>query len=529
MIIDKAKDRADRAREFLENGQYREAASAFISLGDYASAARALVCARDYKEAAKNYEKAQKLLDAAKLYLLVREWQKAADLFSLAGDEIRAEVARDQLKKVSPEVLKSDTPKPASEEIEEEPWPQNDIFRALKNGDVNIAVNLYLKQGAVSGWSLLSEPMPKSALSALAEMFLMARDYSIAGDAFKKLGNEKKAAECYSLGGLYEDAADLYVRCGESELAAHNFEKAHQFDKAGKIHFEEGRFVEAARCYEKLNDPVKAAGMYLKANKSDLALPLLQSIQPSHQHFAQCRLLAGKILFQKGKRELALSLIEPLLHYDTLSDSSLDILYQVAGLLEFGKEYDRAKEVYLKIQKARFGYKDVEKKIEALSQSDVQKKQPIVSQSITTEEMVETNALRECSLLDRLTLEDLRKLSTAGTILHPKMGEMILKKGEQSKGLYIVLEGGISITSDPGNPKSAVGFVTRGDYFGLGALVKGPSQPNTLISQNGTKLFFIPKDDLEHLVTTELELGLKLYRSIAEHLVQTMVKMSSKR
>jgi len=273
----------------------------------------------------------------------VKEWQKAADLFSLAGDEIRAEVAREQLKRVSPEVVKSDTPQPASVETKEEPWPHNDIFKALKNGDVNIAVNLYLKQGAVSGWSLLAEPMPKSALSALAEMFLMARDYSIAGDAFKKLGNEKKAAECYSLGGLYEDAAELYVRCKESELAAHNFEKAHQFDKAGKIHFEEGRFVEAARCYEKLNDPVKAAGMYLKANKSDLALPLLQSIPPSHQHFAQCRLLAGKILFQKGKRELALSLIEPLLHYDTLSDSSLDILYQVAGLLEFGKEYDRAK------------------------------------------------------------------------------------------------------------------------------------------------------------------------------------------
>jgi len=69
------------------------------------------------------------------------------------------------------------------------------------------------------------------------------------------------------------------------------------------------------------------------------------------------------------------------------------------------------------------------------------------------------------------------------------MGEVILKKGEQSKGLYIVLEGGISITSDPGNPKSAVGFVTRGDYFGLGALVKGPSQPNTLIAQMEQNFF----------------------------------------
>lgn len=536
MILDKSREKSERAREYLENGQYREAASAFISLGDYASAARALVCAKSYREAAQCYEKANKPLDAAKLYLLVKEWEKAAKLFSTAGDEMRAEIAREQLRKEGHKVEKTQTkinlPPVSQKDEEKEIWPQGDIFKALQAGEMNIAVNLYLKPGAPSGWTLLQENMSRKPLSALAEMFLMARDYAIAGDTFKKLGNERKAAECLSLAGLYEEAADMFVRCGEKNLAAQNLEKAHQWQKAATIHTEVGNFVEAARCYEKLDDPVKAAGMYLKAQKSDLALPLLQSVQPSHPAFPQCRLLAGKILFQKGQRELALSLLAPLAEYDTLSDTSLDVLYQLAGLMEFGEEFEKAKEVYQKIQQTRFGYKDVEERIRNLKNASQRPKASETQKfSIKKEEenIVDTSPLRDCSLLDKLTLDDLRKLYSSGVVLEPQFGEVILKKGEYSKGLYIILHGGLSISSDPNNLKVAVGFLGKGDYVGLGALVQGPPQPNSLVAQKNTKILFIPKEKLEHLISTELELGLRLYRSIAEHLVNTMMKMSQRK
>lgn len=536
-MLDKAKERSEKAREFLENGQYKEAASAFISLGDYASAARALVCAKSYKEAAQCYERANKPLDAAKLYLLVKEWDKAAKLFSSAGDEMRAEIAREQMRREGVQKFekmaeKNVLSKAEETENEEEIWPEGEIFRALKNGEMNVAVNLYIKPGAPSGWALLQENMSKKPLSLLAEMFLMARDYSIAADAFKKIGNERKAAECLSLAGLHEEAADFFVRCGDKNLAAQNLEKAHQWQRAANIYSEEGRFIEAGRCYEKLNDPVKAAGMYLKAQKSDLALPLLQSVQPSHTAFPQCRLLAGKILFQKGQRELALSLLAPLAKYDTLSDASLDVLYQLAGLMEFGQETEKAKEIYQKIQQTRFGYKDVEKRLENLKNiSKMPQKLGVPQMAIPKESdnIIDTGPLRDCSLLDKLTLDDLRKVYSSGTVIKPQPGEVVLKRGDYSKGLYIILHGGLSISSDPYNLKGAVGFLGRGDYVGLGALVQGPPQPNSLVAQKNTKILFIPKEKLEHLISTELELGLRLYRSIAEHLVQTMMKMSQKK
>ena len=142
---------------------------------------------------------------------------------------------------------------------------------------------------------------------------------------------------------------------------------------------------------------------------------------------------------------------------------------------------------------------------------------------------IETGPLRDCSLLDRLTLDDLKRLYMLGKVLEPAPGEVILKKGDRASGLFIILEGGAAISSDPTNPGLAVGFIGKGDYVGLGSLVQGPPQPNSLVAQKDTRVLFIPKDKLEQLIATELEIGLRLYRSISEHLVQTMQKLTQKK
>ncbi len=538
MILDKAQERSAKAREFLENGQYREAAAAFISIGEYASAARALVCIKAYKDAAQCYEKAAKPLDAARLYLLLKEWAKAAELFTAAGDEMRAEVAREQLHREQSD--SSSTPKQHAAEtkgvpVKKEPsaWPEGDIWKAISLAEMDLAVSLYLKPGAKSGWILMQEAKGQEVTSSLGEMLFLARDYAIAADAFRAAKNDLKAAQCYSLAGLFEESADLYVRCGEKNLAAENLEKAHQWSRAAEIYNEEGKFLDAARCFEKMNEPVRAAGMFLKAQKADLALPLLQSVPPNSPHFCQCRLLAGKILFQKQQRDLALMLLAPLNEVDTSSDATFDILYQLAGLMEFGKEVEKAKEIYMRMQTARFGYKDVGIRLEALMavpqaqpsnapQPSIQQTQRPAADNI----QVDTSPLRDCSLLHRLDLNDLRRLWSIGNVLEPAHGDIVLRKGDNSDGLYFLLQGGLSITSDPGNPSLVVGFLGRSDFVGLGSLIQGPPQPNYMIAQKETKILYIPKGTLERMVSTEPELGLRLFRSISEHLVQKLMEMS---
>ena len=104
-----------------------------------------------------------------------------------------------------------------------------------------------------------------------------------------------------------------------------------------------------------------------------------------------------------------------------------------------------------------------------------------------------------------------------------KPGKVILKAGEVAAGLMVVLSGGITITPDPSNPDVASGFLGPGDYVGLGSLLNGPPQPNALVAQKGTRLLVLPLGALESLLSAEPELGLRFYRSVAEHLVQTLM------
>jgi CRP-like cAMP-binding protein len=349
----------------------------------------------------------------------------------------------------------------------------------------------------------------------------------VAAEVFRRLGDELRSAQCLSLAGLNEEAADLFMRCGQPVLAAQHLEKARAWEQAASIYQKGDLFLEAARCHEKDDEPVKAAALFLKARKPDLALPLLQSVPPAHKQFAQCRLLAAKILFQKGQRDLAMTLLRPLLGTEIKGDDELETFYQLAVLLEQGGEVERAREIYLGIQRTRFDFKDVTSRIEALAKTaEATILSPILApppaQEKASESAVDLGPLRDCSIFHRMDLEDLRRLWVIGRAVACRAGEVLLAAGQHSGGLYVVLAGGLTITPDPSNPGLAAGFLGPGDYVGLGSLVKGPPQPNALVAQAGTRLLLLPIPELESLFSAEPELGLRFFRSIAEHLTQTL-------
>ncbi len=520
-------DRSVKARAFLESGAYLPAAEAFMAAGEFASAARAFVCAKEYPRAAECFERAHKPLDAARRYMLLKKWDRAALLFERAGDAVRAQLARQQatLGPALPGAGTSPKAPPAAGT-----WPPGDLWRSLAAGDTQGAVQVYTRSGGPSGWTLLGEASGTAPLKALAEMLFTARDYALAAEAFRRLEDDPRAAQCLSLAGLHGEAADLYARCGQRLLAAQHLEKAHAWDHAAALYRDEGRFLDAARCHEKDDEPVKAAGMYLREKKPDLALPLLQAVPPAHRAFAQCRLLAGKILFQKGEREVALSLLGPLLQHEAKGDEAFETLYQVALLLEQAGEAERARGVYLGLQKARFGYKDVSARLEKLAQVPPPPKpsSPPAAGREAGPAAPDVTPLRDCTLFNRLDLEELRRLLSVGRELRCAPGQVVLRGGQASEGLFVVLEGGLTITPNPERSDVAVGFLGPGDFVGLGSLVQGPPQPNALVATAGTRLLSLSAQTLEALTSSQPELGMKLFRSVAEHLCQTLVAESQR-
>ena len=68
-----------------------------------------------------------------------------------------------------------------------------------------------------------------------------------------------------------------------------------------------------------------------------------------------------------------------------------------------------------------------------------------------------------------------------------------------------------------------MGFLGTADYVGLACLVQGPPRPNALVAQGRTRILYLPAKSLEALISTEPDLGMRLFRSVAEHLSQTLM------
>lgn len=520
-----------RARELLESGRFTEAAEMFVAAGEMAAAARAFLSAKEYFRAAECYEKALKPLDAARLFFQTRHWGKAAALYTQAGDTLRAELAMEQLNK---EQALAAPPAPRPSPAPDITWPAGAIWQAIRAGDTNAAVRIYLEDGSRSGWELIADTQSPEVLKALAETLFQARDHAVAAEAFHKAGEMLRSAQCLSSAGLNEEAAHAYFNLGQRALAAQHLEKAQNWDQAAELYLQEQFFLDAARCHERGDDPVKAAAMYLKAKKPDLALPLLQSVLPAHRNFAQSRLLAAKILFQKGRNDLASSMLDPLLESKLTSEEGRDACYQAAVLLELSGVSGRAAEAYQRLQEAHFGFKDVTERLLQLTTSGLPAPPstlpaaPAQSKTEASPIAADLAPLRDCSLFNRLENEDLRRIWMIGKTGECKPGKVILKAGESAAGLMVVLAGSITITPDPSDLSLASGFLGSGDYVGLGCLLHGPPQTNALVAQAGTRLLILPPGAMETLLSAEPEMGMRFYRSIAEHLVQTLMAGKAK-
>lgn len=549
-------DQPVSARDLLDRGAYAEAAEAFLAVREFASAARAFVCAKAFKRAAECYVYAEKPLDAARLFMLTKDWRRAADLYTQVGDTARTELALQQHRMEVETARAAAQPKPdvpPPPPPPEEIFPEGEIWQAMKASDYPGAAQIYLRLGSSAGWTLLEETRNSKAIEALGETLFQARDYAVAADAFRRCGDSMRSAQCLGLAGLNEEAAHFFVKCGQRTLAAQHLEKAHAWEQAAEIYREDRLYLDAARCQERADDPVRAAALYLKAKRPDLALPLLQGIPPRHKQYAQCRLLAGKILFQKGQHDLALGMLGPLMQLELQGDERIEIFYQVALLLETAGEGTKAQELYGMLQKNRFDYKDVTARLGRLAASAPPVAPPVSKQASRVAPVepkaappstaaaplesperkparapeslapIDLTPLRDCSLFHRLDLEELRRLWGIGRVADISPGKVLLKAGQPVDGLFVILAGGLTITPDPDNLDLAVGFLGTSDYVGLGCLVQGPPRANALVAQGKTRILFLPAKSLEALLSTEPDLGMRLFRSVAEHLSQTLM------
>ena len=86
-----------------------------------------------------------------------------------------------------------------------------------------------------------------------------------------------------------------------------------------------------------------------------------------------------------------------------------------------------------------------------------------------------TDSLKRVPLLAALKQEHLEMLSKLVTTRTFKKGDTIIKQGDPGAGLFVILNGSVSVTakSRPGLPDTKLSTLGKGDFFGDMSLIDG--------------------------------------------------------
>ena len=96
-------------------------------------------------------------------------------------------------------------------------------------------------------------------------------------------------------------------------------------------------------------------------------------------------------------------------------------------------------------------------------------------------------------------------------------GEYIFYQGDPGIGLYILMEGEVTISreSDEGD-KITLAVIKKGDFFGELALIDNDKRSASAIASTDVKLSVIFKSDLDEYIEKYPKKGIKILQGIAE-------------
>jgi len=98
-------------------------------------------------------------------------------------------------------------------------------------------------------------------------------------------------------------------------------------------------------------------------------------------------------------------------------------------------------------------------------------------------------------------------------------GEVIFREGEVGDGMYVIAEGAVQISSKISFGDSCVlSLFHEGDHFGEMAVLDDDTRSATAIAQEPTRVYFIERMDLLHIIDKTPRLALAFVREISRRL-----------
>ena len=125
-------------------------------------------------------------------------------------------------------------------------------------------------------------------------------------------------------------------------------------------------------------------------------------------------------------------------------------------------------------------------------------------------------ALDKSRLLSGLCEDEFRELRAIAQVRKYPKGTIIFEAGDPGDGLYIIGEGGVTISALINQTEHrALSKLESGDFFGEMALLDNESRSATVTSDPDCTLYFIPREDLMKSLGRSPQLALSLVRQFS--------------
>ncbi len=129
--------------------------------------------------------------------------------------------------------------------------------------------------------------------------------------------------------------------------------------------------------------------------------------------------------------------------------------------------------------------------------------------------MAEGLDLSGSAALTGLTPSDVGELERVAVVQSYTGGETIFTEGEPSPGMYIVVEGSVTLTTALGVEQVEVGEARKGDLIGWSGLVPPHEFSATAVSGGDSTVALLRTEDLARLSEEDQYLGRMMMRNVA--------------
>jgi CRP/FNR family transcriptional regulator len=127
--------------------------------------------------------------------------------------------------------------------------------------------------------------------------------------------------------------------------------------------------------------------------------------------------------------------------------------------------------------------------------------------------------LKRVSIFSSMTLEQIRVLTSHLNEQHFLTGEVILREGDFSQELYILVSGQVRIAKDYGGPhERTLATLKQGDFFGEMAIFEGAPRSSTAVTEEEAELLVMSPEKFKQTIYQKPDMAFEIFRELSARL-----------